>query len=613
MKLLNKTILTLAFLVVGFFSYTSFADAANRYWVGGGSSTNWNATGNTNWSTTSGGANNASVPGSSDAVIFDANSGSGTANISANITILSLDMTNFTGTLTHAAVNLTLAGGPTTFGSGMTYTPISTSNITGNPGNFTTAGKLMPRINVSSGTLTLQDNMTFMNSRLSQISLTGGLDLNGFTVSGYDGIARLLITSSTAGTQRTVTRSGGTFAYADFRDITLESAYDASGITGGSGDALGNNNITFTTAQTNYWVGNTGNWSDVNEWASSSGGTGGTGRVPLPQDNATFDANSFSGTGFTVTADMNRIGKDIDFSAVGTDNPTWTVPNDGYDNSIYGSLTLASGMSVGGSNGRIFEGRGSHTLTNAGVSYSRIMTITMPGGTLTLQDAYTSSSNITVNNGTFDANDYNVTANAYTFNSTLTELKMGNSTWTVTGAFTVWTMTTSAVTITPEGSTINMSNTTTSNKNFNGGNKTYNTLTITGDNVSIVNNNTFATLNLNNPNRTFGTKFTGTSTTTITTLFATNATTTAARVVATSTNASVYELKFTGGGTVCVNYMTFARTLGTPASTWFVGVDSSDAGNNSGLSFTTCAVGSVTTPAVIFKGNVLLKGNTLLK
>ncbi|MFH1049074.1 MAG: hypothetical protein V1732_05425 [Patescibacteria group bacterium] len=42
-----------------FFAFPSFANAASRYWVGGGSSTNWNATSPTNRSATDGGANNA--------------------------------------------------------------------------------------------------------------------------------------------------------------------------------------------------------------------------------------------------------------------------------------------------------------------------------------------------------------------------------------------------------------------------------------------------------------------------------------------------------------------------------------------------------------------------
>ena len=75
---------------------------ASRYWVGAGSSTNWNATSNTNWGATSGGVNNQSVPASSDDVIFDgAGGGNGASTISAGITILSLSFTiGYTNTVT---------------------------------------------------------------------------------------------------------------------------------------------------------------------------------------------------------------------------------------------------------------------------------------------------------------------------------------------------------------------------------------------------------------------------------------------------------------------------------------------------------------------------------
>jgi hypothetical protein len=68
---------------------------AARYWVGGGSSANWNATGNTNWSATSGGAGNASVPGASDDVYFDGAGASGNtaSTVSVGLTINTLTFT----------------------------------------------------------------------------------------------------------------------------------------------------------------------------------------------------------------------------------------------------------------------------------------------------------------------------------------------------------------------------------------------------------------------------------------------------------------------------------------------------------------------------------------
>lgn len=59
---------------------------ANRFWVGG--SGNW-SDGTNHWSTTTGGAPGASVPGSADVAIVDANSGTPTITLNQNVTLSS--------------------------------------------------------------------------------------------------------------------------------------------------------------------------------------------------------------------------------------------------------------------------------------------------------------------------------------------------------------------------------------------------------------------------------------------------------------------------------------------------------------------------------------------
>jgi hypothetical protein len=82
---------------------------ASRYWVGGGSTTAWTATANTNWAATSGGANNASVPTTADDVFLDANSGSGTISFTVNGDCKNLDTTGWTGAFS-TAFNLNFSG-----------------------------------------------------------------------------------------------------------------------------------------------------------------------------------------------------------------------------------------------------------------------------------------------------------------------------------------------------------------------------------------------------------------------------------------------------------------------------------------------------------------------
>ncbi|MEQ6122176.1 MBG domain-containing protein [Reichenbachiella sp. MALMAid0571] len=63
--------------------------------------------------------------------------------------------------------------------------------------------------------------------------------------------------------------------------------------------------------QTYYWVGGPGNWSDLDEWATTSGGTERFGVLPGPTDNVVFDENSFIGNGNRVYVDVDAEMKDL--------------------------------------------------------------------------------------------------------------------------------------------------------------------------------------------------------------------------------------------------------------------------------------------------------------
>lgn len=164
---------------------------ASRFWVGGGASTNWDATGNTNWSATSGGANNASVPTTGDDVFFDGNSGSGTAVMNVSPTIATIDFTGFTGTFTHnPSQTLTISGLTCKFASGMTYGVVAGNNriiaftSTAGTTQITTAGKTMPSLtfNGSGGTFQLQDSYTGRADSIITLTL-GTFDTNNQTIS----------------------------------------------------------------------------------------------------------------------------------------------------------------------------------------------------------------------------------------------------------------------------------------------------------------------------------------------------------------------------------------------------------------------------------------------
>lgn len=116
-----------------------------------------------------------------------------------------------------------------------------------------------------------------------------------------------------------------------------------------------------TNAATVSLVVTGGNWS-ASSWTT---------RVPLPQDDA-YLGNAFSASQ-TVTADMPRLGKSIDWTGA-TGSPTWGGST---AIAIYGSLTLISGMTMSVSGAPTFSGRGNYTLTSAGKTLNAAVNLSL--------------------------------------------------------------------------------------------------------------------------------------------------------------------------------------------------------------------------------------------
>jgi hypothetical protein len=82
---------------------------------------NWDASNTANWSLTSGGPTGASVPASTNDVIFDANSGSGTVAVTATATCKSVTFFGFTQTFSPGSQTINLAG------TGTVWNPMTTA------------------------------------------------------------------------------------------------------------------------------------------------------------------------------------------------------------------------------------------------------------------------------------------------------------------------------------------------------------------------------------------------------------------------------------------------------------------------------------------------------
>lgn len=162
---------------------------AARYWVGG--TGNWNASDTTHWSASTGGANGASVPTSSDDVFFDANSGTGTCTLLT----AAANCNNFDASATSL---LTIAGsvglsvyGNFTLKAGMTMSYTGTITFAATAmGKLVTSGvntlNCKYNFNGVGGGWTFQDEQKLTNSSSTLYVTNGTLNTNGQTVTvGY--------------------------------------------------------------------------------------------------------------------------------------------------------------------------------------------------------------------------------------------------------------------------------------------------------------------------------------------------------------------------------------------------------------------------------------------
>jgi hypothetical protein len=316
--------------------------------------------------------------------------------------------TNFT--LNAGTSTITLSGNAAQFnsGSGLSYNTVA---LTG-PG--------VASLNIASGTTFANLTRTGTAVKTDALWINNSATVSGtLTFNGNSATNRLLVQATTIGTAVTLTCNGTvTGSNVDIMDITAagSASWDLSAFTGGSGDCRGNTGITFTTGvpQTHTTAAG-GNWSDVSVWTS---------RVPLPQDDVTVDVNT---TG-TLTADMPRLGRSIDFTGFAGTASFASVAN-----TMYGSWTSGSGMTISGTQILTIAGRSTFTITSAGKTFTQAVTITNPTGTYTLQDAFVTNGAFTFSHGTLTTGGQAVTSTTFTQTGASAVYNMGASTITLTG------------------------------------------------------------------------------------------------------------------------------------------------------------------------------------
>ncbi|GEM_PF-1393607 len=187
--------------------------------------------------------------------------------------------------------------------------------------------------------------------------------------------------------------------------------------------------INFSFAQQDYyWVGGSGNWSDVSHWATTSGGTTNHAVAPTELDNVYFDGSSFSGSGQSVTIDVAAVCHDFDWT--GATNFPAINASDQLD--IYGSAVMNTDVDYNLDEVYFKSSDMGETITTSGVSFGTSCTIRFEGtGSWSLVgklDTY----RIYFVKGTFSTANYDITTSNTIYVSSTTgnlmDLSLGSST-----------------------------------------------------------------------------------------------------------------------------------------------------------------------------------------
>lgn len=162
-----------------------------------------------------------------------------------------------------------------------------------------------------------------------------------------------------------------------------------------------------------YWVGGSGNWTDPNHWATTSGGSTKYVSAPTILDNVIFDAGSFTGPNQVVTIPMNVTCQNMIWLGF-TNNPT-----------LRGAstlkLTVAGDINISGTMIWDFSGEVHLVSTNLITSInfggnnlkSAINSNINPTGTLQLQGGLTSTKDLVISSGGFIARNQTLRVAAF--------------------------------------------------------------------------------------------------------------------------------------------------------------------------------------------------------
>lgn len=418
----------------------------------------------------------------------------------------------------------------------------------------------------------------------NNLTITGTLTLTGYNATN----SRLLVAPNVVGSARTLTAANIVASNVDFRDIVGAGSanWDLSEISGGSGDAGGNSGITFTPAVPQYFKHTSGavNWSDSSKWFSDQAKTI-PGRVPLPQDDATFDESSFTGAS-TLSVNVPRIGRSLDMSRVNqavTMNISNTIES-------YGSFIIKNDnvISYGQNRNLYLLGIGdfNFSMNDTTEKTKTFSTIYFYRGTYTLLSHLITGYGVNIYTN-FDANDYNMIdideGNGGGIVIYSGNIYMGNGNWIINDCrFEII-----GGNIYPENSTVIFYKNTAGDLSYGYvslNNKAINNIifkepSISGTLTRIITNGSFNNITIEAGNIL---KFVAGKTISVNSLTAVGTETNP--ITITSVTNDTHTLTYTGSLPVVFDYANISYSNATPANTWYAS-NSIDGSNNVGWTF----------------------------
>lgn len=438
---------------------------------------------------------------------------------------------------------------------------------------------------LSDGTPTIDvyaECATFTASGYSFMHFTLNADLHCaglMSITGpSDAYPAKLMSGSSA--QRAVSAGSVSLNNVNFSGITtVDSPATFSGTR--VGDMGGNSGITFDAPLTLYRYQPTSannSWISSGNWFLGSGGTGGAGRNPLPQDSVVFDAGTFGTTGLSVGISNQLGGKDFTWSGVTNGGKLVVASN----LQLFGNIDFDSTINTASSAGSfLFRGVDPCTITTGGamlngVGIDAYSELAFVGDVAT--DRY-----VQVQGGsTFSDGGHSVTAKNFFASGTINI----TGDWTLTGndstaGGSVWDV--SSATVTGAPGVVKLTDATANDKTFKGGGHEYGTIWLSGSGSGAYNvegSNTFSEVKISDGDKTI--KFTAGTTTTVDTVagFDANAAT------ITSRTAAAHYLVKSGEGVIEMPAgATVSYSVASPADTFYAGFIGADLGNNANWTF----------------------------